>query len=181
MDPLILLVAATLVAVLLASAALHKLVHRSDFRQALIAYQLVPGSLIALVALILPVLELASAAALLFESFRGSGGLSAAALFALYALAMIVNLLRGRRDLACGCSWGVSSARAEPTVSAGLVARNLVLVGVTLVLALTPADRAPGWFDFLNGALGGVLIVLLWATADRLVANGKLMSLRRAS
>lgn len=181
MDPLILLVSANVLAVLLASASLHKLVHRAEFRRSLTAYELVPDQMVPVLALGLPMLELASAAMLLIDPWRVLGGVLGAAMFAVYALAMSINLLRGRRDLACGCGWGVSSAEAEPRVSFGLVARNLVLIALALMLASVQADRPANGIDLLNGAFSGVVLVLLWATVDRLLANGKRMSLRRAS
>lgn len=179
MDPLIALVLATLLAAIFGAAALHKLLDSAGFGAVLTRYQILPASLIFITALALPLIELAIAVSLLFGPTRVVGGMAGAALLAIYALAMSINLLRGRRDLSCGCGWGVSSGHADPTVSMTLVSRNLILVGLALILVLVPPDRSPGGFDLFNGVLGGALVALLWATADRLMANFKLMSLRR--
>ena len=50
----------------------------------------------------------------------------AALLLGLYAAGIVVNLRRGRRHIDCGCGVG---SRAQP-ISAGLVVRNTVLIGL---------------------------------------------------
>lgn len=181
MDPLLLLVVSIFLAVLLASAAVHKIAHRSAFRHAMIGYRLLPVSWVPAVGWTLSMLELVAAAMLLWEPTRPAGAGAAAILFCLYAGAMLVNLLRGRNDLSCGCGWGVDPGRSEPRISATLVGRNLLLIGAALMVAAVHADRPQNAIDILNGTFGGVFLVLLWLTGGRLSANQKLMSLWRAS
>ncbi len=61
------------------------------------------------------------------------GALMGGALLALYALAMAINLARGRRDLDCGC--GI----VRKSISASMVVRNLLLAAF-IACAAMPAS-----------------------------------------
>src|SRR5579863_1282063 len=116
-------------ALLFASAALHKLRSPTRFTVVVDAYRILPESLLRF-AWLVPVAELAVAIALLVAAARAVGALAGAALLALYAAVIALNLRRGRRDLACGCG-GADDARP---IAPWMVARNL---GLALLLALT--------------------------------------------
>ena len=103
-DPIFIIASAIAIAVLLASAATHKVRTPARFARQLADYQLLPASLVRPVARLVPLLELAIAFALLVPVSRGWAALSAASLLALYAAAIGINLWRGRRDIDCGCA-----------------------------------------------------------------------------
>lgn len=111
--------------ILFATAALAKLRKRRDFYAAVLAYQLLPPAWAMNIALILPWAEAAIAIGLILGTNAASA--AASGLLLVYALAMAVNLVRGRRDLDCACG-------AMPQVlSIWLVVRNIILAGAALV------------------------------------------------
>jgi hypothetical protein len=154
-----------LVGVLLA-AARHKLADRARFRAALSGYGLLPERLVPGVAAAVPAAEGALALALLAPGLGATPALCTAALLALYAAAIAVNLLRGRRAIDCGCG-----ARPRP-IGWALVARNALLVALSLAAALPAQARALGWVDALTIAAGAAALALLHAASDALLASG---------
>jgi len=128
MDPVLAVVLRGALALLLIVAALHKLRDRASFRATLEAYALLPAPLLSPLARAVPLVELAAAALLVTSRAAPAGGVLAALLLAVYALAMGVNLLRGRRDLDCGCM----GPGARSTVGPGLAVYALAM-GVNLL------------------------------------------------
>src|SRR5262249_50475659 len=102
LDPAVGALLAGAFALLFASAAFHKLLDLGPFAAAFRAYEVVPPALGAL-SLLVPLLELAIAAALLATRSRSGAAAAGAALLLAYAAAIAINLGRGRRDLDCGC------------------------------------------------------------------------------
>ena len=86
-DPIFIIASAIAIAVLLASAATHKLRAPARFARQLADYHLLPETLVRPTARWVPLLELAIAFALLVPVSRGYAALSAASLLALYAAA----------------------------------------------------------------------------------------------
>lgn len=151
-------------AALFAVAALHKARDAEAFRAALAGYRLLPVRALGAVARALPAAEFGLALALLVPRTGRIAAASGAALLALYSGAVALNLLRGRRRIDCGCG-GV----ARP-LSAGLLARNAVLVAAAGVAALAPAARPFVWIDALTAVGGAVALALLYAAAETLAA-----------
>ena len=151
-------------ALLLGAAGLHKLRDRAGFAQVLHGYGL---PLDKPLTLLLAVLELISAAGLLLPTLRVAAALLAASLLLLYAGAMALSLLQGRRIADCGCHLG----RQSQAVSAPLVWRNLLLALLALNLLQTPGVRVPGLFDAL--LIGALLICgcVFYLLANTLIAN----------
>lgn len=145
-------------ALLLGIAAIGKLRQRARWHDALAAYRLLPDILLAPVALALPIAELATAAGLV--AGVAPAGIAAALLLLVFAGAMAVNLLRGRRALDCGCN---PAARPQP-ISWALVARNTGLAGLA-VLTLVPVTPLPGVLMLAAAFAGLVAWLLLYAIA----------------
>jgi len=164
-DPAIGTLLAGALALLFASAAVHKARAPVHFAEVLRAYRVLPASL--QLSWLVPLLELAVATALLLPATRTTAALSGAALLLVYALAMAVNLKRGRRDLACGCG----GAHERRPIGAWMVWRNLALAGVLGVLALPWRLRPLQAVDFLTVAAGVAVASLLYMSADRLLAR----------
>jgi hypothetical protein len=153
-------------ALLFASAALHKLRSPTRFTVVVDAYRILPESLLRF-AWLVPVAELAVAIALLVAAARAVGALAGAALLALYAAVIALNLRRGRRDLACGCG-GADDARP---IAPWMVARNLALA-LLLALTLLPwKARALVPTDALTVGAGSAVATLLYVCLDRLLGR----------
>jgi hypothetical protein len=177
MDPVLAVVLRGALALLLVVAALHKLRDRSAFEGTLVAYALLPSSAIALLARVVPVLELIAAALLVAPRAAAAGGVLATALLAVYAGAMGINLLRGRRDLDCGCM----GPGARRPVGVGLIVRNLILMIGALVAGFAPLHgRALVWVDFLTVPLAIVALAALYAALDRVLALAPTVAALRA-
>lgn len=177
MDPVLAVVLRGALALLFTVAALHKLRDRDAFRATLDAYDLLPPALSAPLARALPMLELAAAVLLVAPRAAAAGASLAALLLALYALAMGVNLLRGRRDLDCGCM----GPGARSPVGPELVVRNLVLLAVALVAGFVPVHaRALVWVDFVTVALAVAVLAALYAALERVLALAPTVAALRA-
>lgn len=134
-----------------AVAAISKLSRRIDFLKAISAYRLVPALLLTPLSYGLPLVELLVALLLLLPAAMMLGAALCSALLLLFAAGMAINLMKGRRDIDCGCG-----GRPTP-ISWGKVGRNLLLaVGVSLASSLDLAP-APGAAQLLAGLAGWLL------------------------
>ena len=170
-DPIFIIASALAIAVLLASAATHKVRAPARFARQLADYQLLPDSLVRPVARLVPLLELAIAFALLLPVSRGWAALSAASLLALYAAAIGINLWRGRRDIDCGCAGPDQAQPLRPV----LLLRNSALVGLALLASVLPVARDLGVFDGFVTVAASAVALLIYAAADGLLANSPLL------
>lgn len=164
-DPLVALVARLGLACVLGSAAAHKLSDRASFRAAVGSYAILPERLVAPAAAMLPAVELAAAALLI--GGLPSGAIAALGLLLLYSGAIAANLVRGRREIDCGCFGPGRSGR----LSGWLVVRNAALAAASLVAAAPPGSRSLGGLDLATGTLALVALGLVWAAAERLLAS----------
>jgi hypothetical protein len=98
-------------------------------------------------------------------------------LLIVYAAALATNLLRGRRQIDCGC--GLSGAAGgEQPLSWWLVARNVVLASLAGLASLPDSGRDLGIFDALTLAGAMLAAVLLYAGASQLIRNAALAARR---
>jgi len=185
MDPLFAMTVAVFLGALTGGAGVHKLAAPDQFRQVLSAYGLLPPSLTPIAAWIIPFVDLTVALMLfmmlLVPSVGGAGAVLAAALFAFYGLAIAINLLRGRRDFDCGCSWGGAGNAGQGQIHWGLVIRNAVLVALALALVFGEASRLATWLDRVNAVAAGLAFGVIWIAFDILLANHRSIRLGRAS
>ena len=159
-------------ALLFATAAWMKLRSFDLFRATLGEYQVLPQRIVPVAAALICFLELAVSAGLSWPGTRSVAAVLAAGLLLIYAAAMTLNLLRGRRDLDCGCG-------REPTVIAGwLVIRNLVLAALLTLLQMPVSSRALVLADYGTIAGGLIGIMLLFMSAEALFARPTARSLR---
>ncbi len=167
MDPAIDLTLRTAFALLFVVAAVHKLRDLPRFRATVAEYRLVPRATAALAAAIVVAVEAAVAVALVVPALRAAGLVTAAAVLLVYAAAIGVNLVRGRRDLDCGCA---GPALRRP-ISEALVARNAVLAGAALA-GLAPVHARPLlWLDGMTVAAATAALAALYGAVDRMTAN----------
>jgi phosphotransferase system glucose/maltose/N-acetylglucosamine-specific IIC component len=147
--------------------AAHKLTSFRLFCATIRDYRIVPNVALLPAATMIIALEMALGVALLAPIVRSTGLVISAALLTLYAAAIGVNLVRGRRHIDCGC---IAGGLGQP-LSEWLVARNLALAGVALAGLLPVESRTLIWVDGISiGATVGILAAL-YAAFDRLVAN----------
>lgn len=167
-DPNLIIASAITIAVILASAATHKLRAPARFTQQVEDYQLLPQALLKIVARSLPWLEIGVAFALLVPASRPAAALLAAALLTLYAAAIGINLWRGRADIDCGCSGPDQAQPLRPL----LLARNTVLVALALVAGIAPQARELGFFDGFVVIAASAVALFIHAAAEGLLVNG---------
>lgn len=125
-------------------ACWHKALDPGAFALDVATYQVLPLSLVHLVAVTLPWVEL-GAGVMLVAGFRArAGALLCAAMMAVFLAALISALARGL-DMSCGCF--ASQTAEEDPISSVTVLRDLVWLG--LALAVLFLDRRPlgldGW------------------------------------
>lgn len=172
MDAVVDIVVRLGLALLLASAARHKLGDVGRFRATLAEHRVLPASAVDAVALVIPGIEAGLAcvllAAFVLPSLRVASLLGSALLLAVYAGVIATNLLRGRRHVDCGCA---GPAGRQP-LSWWLVARNGVLVVAALVAALPLRERGLGVLDVGTALMATFAFAMLYVTAERLLAEG---------
>jgi hypothetical protein len=170
-DPLVIRLIAVALGVLLLGAAGHKVLPGSGFEAILADYRLLPASLCKVAARLVPGIE----------ALLGLGWLAGfampvvapltAGLFAVYGVAIAVNLLRGRVHIDCGCGLGGRSP-ADQGLSWLLVVRNGLLVLAALLPLAAAAPRKLGAVDWATLAAALVTAALLYGAITQLTANG---------
>lgn len=111
------------VAFILLAAGVAKLQAHREFVAVVRNYRLLPDGLVRWVAYVVPGSEVVVAAGLLTGYGLDWAAAGAVLLFVMFAAAIAVNLLRGRRQISCGCFGG----GRETELSWALVLRNSVL------------------------------------------------------
>jgi hypothetical protein len=169
LDPALQWVACLALALLMVWSAGHKLRDLEAFRAALAGYRLLPRGALRPAVAILIVAELAIGLGLLLPGWTARAALAAAGLLALYSSAIAANLLRGRREIDCGCAGPAGRRGLGPP----LLVRNALLIGVALCSALPAASRELIWLD-------GVVVVAGLATAALLYVAAELAGVNSA-
>ncbi len=167
----------TAVALILLIGAIDKLRDRELFEAIVENYRVLPaGAASRWFALLLPATEIAAAGLLLWPPLRAAGALGAVGLLALFSFAIAANLVRGRRDVDCGCG----GASGRQTLSWWLVARNAVLALLAVIGAGEGAARATAWLDAFTAVAGTLALLALYVFFNQIGANApRLLSLRR--
>lgn len=157
------LIISWLLAAIFAQAVVHKIRAWPRFKASLTAYDILPEPMISMAAGILVVWELVAIVALV--SWMAVGLPLAAMLLAMYALAMAINVVRGRTHIDCGCG-------DEPTpVSWVLVGRNVVLIGLAALSSWQSVDAVVLLPVVAIAFVGFIVVVVLYACTDQLLAN----------
>lgn len=157
---------AILVLVFLAGAW-SKLRALEAFEGVVYNYRLLPEPIVRPVALLLPFVELAVGLGLMYPPIRPYAAVAAAALLVIFSAAIGINLLRGRREIDCGCF----SSALKQQLSGWLLVRNAALVGLTAWLWWgTPgaSAHAPAWLAWLVGTAAAITVILIYVTANLL-------------
>ncbi len=152
---------------LLLHASQHKLRDFAAFRSALANYHLLPERGATPAAALLAGAELALGLALLVPVTAPAAACATAGLLALYSGAVGLNLLRGRREIDCGCA----GPAARRPLGAGLLVRNAIAILLALACALPTGGRALLWLDGITIAAGVAVLVLVYAAVEEILAS----------
>ena len=162
----------------LLAASRHKLGDFARFRAVLADYRIVPERGVSSVAAALAGAEGITGIWLLVPGAGPVPALAAAALLAVYSAAVAINLIRGRREIDCGCT----GPGVRRPLSEGLLLRNAVLILLAASCALPQAARPLVWIDSVTIAAGLGVLLLLQAAVDTSLANApRLRELRGRS
>ncbi len=161
-----------LAAIFLESAQ-HALSGRQEFAAVVAAYRIVPVSWAEAVGVVFPVLQIASAIALMVPRMALPGACLALALLLLFTAAIAINLWRGRTHIDCGC--GGDSQR----ISAALLMRNVVLAGAAAGTLFAPVHVHFGGAFAVGVAGFGVFLTGLYFAANQLLGNAQAFAARR--
>jgi Methylamine utilisation protein MauE len=169
LDPAIGILIVASIALLFASAAVHKLRDLKRFDEIFTAYGLAPMNAGSRISWIVPMLEMTVAAGLIVKVSRLYAAALGIIMLSGYAVAIAVNLRRGHRDLACGCG-GPDERR---TIAAWMVWRN-VLVALAVAAIFAPwSARQLSITDALTIAFGLLTIALVYLCIDQLFGNAQ--------
>ena len=183
-DPVILMVCIASAAIIALAGAAPKWREPSRFRASLEAFALLPSFAVRPLSFVFPALEAAGALGLLFADSRVPSAIALIALFALFAMALAINVLRGHTDIDCGCS-GFIAARASERTPKSIgwwhVARAFMLAALSAATLIPASARSLVWFDYLSAGACTLFAVAAWFTLDVLLVNlPKLDSLRNS-
>lgn len=169
-DPLIARVIGCGFAVLFIGAAWHKLSAPERFAAILRDYQLLPAFLIRPLTFLIPAIELTLVLGWISGLATWITAITSAALLATYALAIAINIVRGRIYIDCGCGFGASGGE-EQALSSSLVTRNILLIGVALLSLVPTTARGLGITDLVIIFASVLIAVLLYASSEQLIQN----------
>jgi hypothetical protein len=155
----------TLIALVFLSAATAKMRHWTIFHGVVANYRLLPVVLVGPVTYALPPAEAAIGATLPTGLIAPWTEVAAAVLLGAFAVAMAINLLRGRRHIDCGCFQGALRQPLRWT----LVIRNALLVLLLVVAIEAPSGRPDGW-TVVNGLLAGCALFVVLQSLNALWA-----------
>jgi len=174
-DPLTVLIISASLALLFFMSARHKMSEPQQFAATLAAYRLLPESTVPAVARVLPVLEMTLVFMILVPFTRPLAAVAAAILLSSYALAMGINMARGRSDIDCGCG-------GQPQLlSPWLLLRNSVLVAGSCLLLMPVSERAMTWADAFLLILMTAVLGMVYLVVEQLVRNHSFSKNRSSS
>ena len=170
-DPLIVKAISIGLGLMFLFAAYHKLANAAAFRVTLLEYQLLPQWLVTPAARLIPIIEIILACSWLLSFYnQAMTAIGSAVLLGIYALAIGINLYRGRVHFDCGCSFG-GKDQNEQFLSGGLVARNLLLIATALMTLMPVSTRAFGFGDYATLLAALMAVTFLFAAANQLISN----------
>jgi hypothetical protein len=166
LDPAVGLLVTVTMALLFGSASVHKLRDLNRFEEIFAAYGVLTFVSRWKLSWVVPVLELAIAVGLVFDTTRMLAAVVGAALLLVYAAAIGVNLKRGRRDLACGC--GGPNDRSP--IAPWMLGRNAALA-LLLGCAWVPWTSRPLVFtDAVTVVFGLATLALVYLSVDQMMS-----------
>jgi hypothetical protein len=177
-DPAIAALVVACTALLFAAAAIHKLRDLRRFDEIFAAYGLLPLAARLRLSRAVPLLEAFVAVGLVLDVSRNAAARVGIVLLFAYAGAITVNLIRGRRELACGCG-GPDDRRP---IAPWMVWRNILFAIVLFPVMLPPGLRPLELTDMVTIGFGTATCALVYLCLDRLLGRtGRLSAELRMS
>ena len=170
-DPAVNLVAALVLSYVFVMAGLHKCRAPAEFAATLANYRILPESLARQGVYLVPVAEIMTGAALLFPATARLAAFLAGGLLCIYVAAIGINLLRGRRNIDCGCG----GPAQKQTISEWMIVRNGLLLGLAFIAGSQIEARALLWLDWLTIILATVMGCLFYNIINQLLVNKDLL------
>jgi hypothetical protein len=134
-------------------------------------YRLLPEFAIRPVAYLMPVLEAMIAVTLLLGTVQPYPAMGAFVLLAIFAVAMGINILRGRRYIDCGCF----RTKLKQRLSWWLVVRNGLLMAMSAVLVVTAGSpgmtRPIALLDVYTGTMATIVVVLFYVVLGHVLSE----------
>ena len=171
-DPAIAALIVACITLLFAGAALHKVRDLRRFDEIFTAYGLLPLAARLRLSRAVPFVEALVAAGLPFEVARTAAACVGIVLLLGYAAAISVNLLRGRRELACGCG-GPDDRRP---IAPWMVWRNVLFALVLFPVMLPWSPRPLELTDMVTIGFGTATCALVYLCLDRLLGRAGRLS-----
>ncbi|WP_108251071.1 MauE/DoxX family redox-associated membrane protein [Planctomonas deserti] len=153
-------IAATLGGLLLL-AGVSKLHDREGGLAAVQGYRLLPRVAERIVAITLPYVEILIGVPLLLGLGAPVVPAAAAVLFLVFFAALSINLLRGRRELDCGCFGFAGATESAPRITWFHAGRALALAVLAAALLLIPGGYGIGATPLVEHLLGVALALLI--------------------
>lgn len=161
-EPVITAYAQVLLLIVFGAAGWSKLRSPEAFEGVVYNFRILPERAAGPFARLLPLAELAVAVGLILPVTRMAAATVALALLAVFCVAIVVNLIRGRREIDCGCF----RSTLKQHLSGGLILRNGLLAGLAGLLVwqsgTTSQAQAVLW---LVGAAAALLTVFIYTSA----------------
>ncbi|WP_421381869.1 MauE/DoxX family redox-associated membrane protein [Bacillus salacetis] len=125
----IMMVLQFLTAYLFLSTAFHKLFHYRQHQQHAENYEVLPRIFIPAFVMLSTLAELTLSLSLLFSVFIREALAAALMLLLAYSYAVLINLIRGRKDLSCGCG----GLAGNKVITYKTIWRNLIFILLILL------------------------------------------------
>lgn len=170
-DPVAIIFCQLSLAVIFGLGAWGKFRELEEFTGIVRNYRLLPESAIRPVAYLMPVLEAMIAVTLLLGTVQPYPAMGAFVLLGIFAVAMGINILRGRRYIDCGCF----KTKLKQRLSWWLVVRNGVLMAMSAVLVVTAGSagmtRPIGLLDVYTGTMATIVVVLFYVVLGHVLSE----------
>ncbi len=169
-DPVVTAACSAAAALVLLLSVAPKLREPDRFHAAVDAYRLVPAAWSRAVALAYVGIEAMAVVLLALMPLQPASALAAIVVAGVATGAVAINLLRGRRDIRCGCG-GVDDSMP---LSGGLLWRNAALLAVLAIAAAsagTGNGRSMTALDFAAAGFIALALLLMWLGATQLLVN----------
>lgn len=170
-DPVVQIVSALVLSCVFVTSGFHKCQAPAEFATTLRNYKILPEALIRQCVYLLPVAEIMTGVALLIPAVTRLAALAAGALLIAYMLAIGVNLLRGRRNIDCGCG----GPQQKQAISEWMIARNGLLLFLAVLAGAPVQPRPLLWFDWTVIVLAVVTGCLFYHIINQLLVNKDLL------
>jgi hypothetical protein len=171
-DPMTLAFAQAILMLVFLAGAWSKLRARETFEGVVYNYRVLPEFAARPASYLLPMIELAVGLGLAYGPTQPYAAAGAVLLLTVFNVAIAVNLLRGRREIDCGCFSSVLKQR----LSGGLIVRNLGLMGLAAWFAWgvpRALVKPAGWLDWTVGLAAALVVALVYMTASLLATQAK--------